>query len=268
MRFSRSGDGGKSWSAPVTLNDDTAGAPVSHQFHGAAWSGDSGILVAWLDERASGGMPRKAPGAVADPHGHSGSEPDATIYLASSDDFGRSWEANRPLWGAACPCCRVSLARGADGRVISAWRKHYSGDVRDVVLASLDADSSQLRRVHHDDWVYPGCPHTGPAVAVNAAGNHVVWYTGKQGGAGVFYSLADGGALAAYDVDGAGKRAVTLAWVLADGSVRAQARVPGSEQGTYPQLVVAGARGAVVAWTEPTGAGARVRVAGVRLSGR
>src|SRR5919112_1048936 len=39
LRFSRSEDGGQHWSAPVTLNDDTAGAPVSHQFHGATWVG-------------------------------------------------------------------------------------------------------------------------------------------------------------------------------------------------------------------------------------
>ncbi|MGH7498584.1 MAG: sialidase family protein, partial [Gemmatimonadales bacterium] len=177
IRLSQSTDGGRSWSPPVTLNDDTTGALVSHQFHGAAWSGDSGLEVAWLDERGTGGVPGPADTAgAADPHGHGESEPDATIYLASSPDFGRTWTANRPLWGAACPCCRVSLARGADGRVLSAWRKHFPGDVRDVVVAPLDADSSLVRRVHADEWVYPGCPHTGPAVAVDATGTHIVWY--------------------------------------------------------------------------------------------
>ena len=60
MRLSRSTDGGESWSPPVTLNDDTTGTLVSHQFHGAAWSGDSGLEVAWLD-RARSSSPAASP---------------------------------------------------------------------------------------------------------------------------------------------------------------------------------------------------------------
>lgn len=294
IRLSRSTDGGRSWSPPVTLNDDTTGAMVSHQFHGAAWSGDSGLEVAWLDERATGGVAAPAPGtAAADPHGHGDAEPDATIYLASSPDFGRTWSVNRRLWGAACPCCRVSLARGPDGRVVSAWRKHFPGNVRDVVLAPLDADAPAVRRVHDDEWVYPGCPHTGPAVAVASAATHVAWYTGKKGRAGVFYSrvdgtadtdavpllvrpslppahvavagLPDGGALGAYDVDAEGKRLVTVAWVSPQGTLRSQAAVHRSERGSYPQLVTFGQDRALLAWTETGDGGSRVRVARVRL---
>ena len=279
MRFSRSTDGGKSWSSPITLNDDTTGALVGHQFHGAAWSGDSGIDVAWLDERGT--------------HAVGDAEPDATIYLASSPDFGRTWSANRRLWGAACPCCRVALARGADGRVLAAWRKHYPGDVRDVVVAPLDANDQAVRRVHDDEWVYPGCPHTGPAVAVASSGAHVVWYTGKKGQAGVYYAraggaagsgavpllqrpslppahiavaaLPDGGAIAAYDLDGGGKRTITVAWLGPDGSVRTQTKVARSESGTYPQLATLGQSSALLAWTESDDAGSKVRVARVDL---
>ena len=45
MRVARSMDGGATWSAPVTLNDDSTDAPVGHQFHGAAWLGDSALVV-------------------------------------------------------------------------------------------------------------------------------------------------------------------------------------------------------------------------------
>jgi len=54
------------------------GAPVSHQFHGAAWQGDSGLVVAWLDERRSDEARTAAAGAPVD------GEPDATIYAAVS----------------------------------------------------------------------------------------------------------------------------------------------------------------------------------------
>jgi hypothetical protein len=79
-----------------------------------------------------------------------------------------------------------------------AWRKVYSGDVRDVVVArstnggvTFDAPV----RVHGDNWVYPGCPHAGPSLAVDSAGAlHVVWYTGAEGHAGLYLATSrDGG---------------------------------------------------------------------------
>lgn len=116
LRFSRSEDAGETWSAPVTLNDDTTGAPVSHQFHGAAWVGDSGLAVAWLDERDVA-----APVAAgADGHAAHAAEPDATIYYTTSLDFGRSWSSNRVGWKQACPCCRVTLAALRAGE---RWRR-------------------------------------------------------------------------------------------------------------------------------------------------
>ncbi len=161
LRFSRSIDGGRGWSTPVTLNDDTTGVLVSHQFHGATLVGDSGLTVAWLDEREvvapiAGG---------ADGHAEHAAEPDAHIYLTTSSNFGRSWGPNRKGWSAACPCCRVSLARTTDGRAIAGWRKHFPGNVRDVVTATISDQPGEPERVHPDDWAYEGCPHSGPAIA-------------------------------------------------------------------------------------------------------
>jgi hypothetical protein len=49
--------------------------------------------------------------------------------------------------------------------------------------------------VRADDWVYPGCPHAGPSLEVDAEGAvHVAWWTGKEGEAGVYYARStDGG---------------------------------------------------------------------------
>ncbi|MGH7631320.1 MAG: exo-alpha-sialidase [Gemmatimonadales bacterium] len=251
LRLARSADGGRTWSAPTTLNDDTTGVPVSHQFHGAAWQGDSGLVVAWLDERHVAEMPaaaREAPGG----------EPDATIYAAVSPDFGGRWAPNVRLWGAACPCCRVSLARGPTGTVTAAWRQHFPGSIRDVVIAPVEAEPRAPARVHEDEWAYPGCPHTGPAVAVTAPGVvHTAWYSGKPGASGVFYRqlgsagdsagplvpvleadhvptvhaavvpLANGGALVAYDVGPGGGRVVRVARISPSGRRLADATVAG-----------------------------------------
>jgi hypothetical protein len=289
LRFSRSEDGGERWSRPITLNDDTAAAPVSHQFHGATWVGDSGVAVAWLDERHA---PAPITGG-ADGHAEPAAEPDATIYLATSSDFGRTWGANRIGWKAACPCCRVSLTRSPKGHAIAAWRQHFPGDVRDVVMAVLDSVPSTPQRVHQDDWSYPGCPHTGPAIASAGDGAvHVVWYNGKPGTQGMYYAkspgsghaavpvglvtgprvgpahpavavLKDGGALAAYDLTAKGERRIGVARLRPDGTVRGRVWVSGSDGGKYPQLAVVSDTAAVIAWTQPAGAGSTLRLARV-----
>src|SRR5690606_29082601 len=50
-----------------------------------------------------------------------------------------------------------------------------------------------VRPVAHD-WVYPGCPHAGPDLAIDGAGRlHVAYWTGKPGSAGVYYARSDDG---------------------------------------------------------------------------
>lgn len=288
MRLARSADGGATWSVPITLNDDSTAAPVGHQFHGMAWQGDSSLVVAWLDEREVAEQP-------AGPHPESGNEPDATIYAAMSADFGRTWPANQRLWGAACPCCRVTLARLADGSVAAAWRRHFPGSIRDVVVAPVRIGAPVPSRVHPDDWVYPGCPHNGPAATPASDGSlHVAWYSGKPGASGVFYrrvgkgggegplvtvvggpritgahpavaGLSDGGALIAYDMDGGGHRVIRLVRVSSAGRALEQATVPGSAGGEYPQLARLGSGAVVLAYTVTAGDLRRVRAAVVRL---
>jgi hypothetical protein len=297
VRFARSTDGGGTWSEPVTLNDDTAAGLASHTFHGAAWMGDSSLVVAWLESRPGPLAP--AVGSEPDGGGHDDSahaEGRSNVWLARSDDGGRTWRANRGLWGSACPCCRVSLTRRPDGGVVAAWRQHFPGSVRDVVVAELAGEEAGSRpaRVADDGWVYPGCPHTGPAVAVDARGvMHVAWFTGPDGGAGVRYArrgpdggeamtrallsarrlpaahpaLAvwpDGRALVAWDVTARGRSRLELALIRADGSVGWRRTVRGTDGADHPSVAVGSDGTAAVAWTERRGGTSRVRVLRVR----
>ena len=295
IRLSRSVDGGASWSDPITLNDDTAQAAAGHQFHGAAWSGDSTLIVSWLDERAGASLEihhgEHSPTAadVTD-------EPDAVIYTASSPDFGRTWgDRNQLMWGQVCPCCRITLARGPEGRVVSAWRKHYPGNIRDVVTVPIGPGAAgEPVRVNQDNWVYPGCPHTGPGISVDSSGTrHIVWYVGKEGNAGVYYqriraeasptseplaliqartlpaahttiAALDGGeALAAYDMTETGDRAVGVSLIGANRTVLRTQIITGSEGGQYPQVIAAGPRRAVIAWIGKEGERRVVRLAAI-----
>src|SRR5690606_15089705 len=190
--------------------------------------------------------------------------------------------------------CRRAPAWTPSGGVRAAWRQHFPGSIRDVVVADLLPDPGEPSRVHQYNWEYPGCPHTGPAMAVSDAGaTHVVWYTGKPGGVGIFYArlagsdtteaeavplvtgttvqtghsavipLPDGGALAAFDVNESGERAIRLARISGAGQVVAARTVDGSAGGTYPQLVGMDTDGAVVAWRQMEGDASRIRMARV-----
>lgn len=294
MRFARSLDGGNSWSTPVTINDDTTGPMIGHTFQGAAWVGDSGLVAAWLDERG-GGAPGMAAGT--DPHQHDMSdESDATIYSASSNDFGGTWQPNRPLWGAVCPCCRVTLARAADGGALAAWRKHYPGNVRDIVVSRVGDQNREPIRVREDNWVYPGCPHSGPSLSIDGTGtSHVAWFTGRPGGAGVYLTrgsaalafqdqplalltgdhlqtahpavtaLQDGSSIVAWDVNPEGNRTLSVAHVEAGVAEAGSVELEATSGSTYPQLAPLKTGGAIMAWTQLVGEKQRLGLARIEL---
>jgi hypothetical protein len=290
IRFSRSMDGGATWSVPITLNDDTARGPSGHTFHGAMAEGEVGIVVAWLDERRS-------PHAVAHQgpdhasHGDASGEDDATIFVARSEDFGATWTpANQPLWGDVCPCCRIALARTPNGRVLGGWRMHLPGNVRDIVVSDLAAAPAAPRRVHPDEWVIDGCPHTGPALDVETDGaTHVFWFSGKEGDAGVFYARAEQGgafggrervaggdafpvthpalaglgakgALAAYDAADSGARRLVIAHINRSARVAARLEVEGTDGADHPQLVAVDGNTALVAYAVPEGMARLLRI--------
>jgi len=297
LRFARTQDGGATWSAAVTIQDDTVGVlPRANTFHGAAWAGDSTFVVAWLDGRdrdarrikrgVEAGLTEAE--AAQDPEAWADDEDifdsDASIYAAFSHDLGATWEpSNRRIQENLCPCCRVNLARAPDGEVYGAWRQHFEGDIRDPAFRAIGYGEAEgdSRRIHADDWEYPGCPHSGPALDVDASGTiHAAWYTGAPERMGVHYArreagresfdaptpiatgdaipiahpdviaLDDGSAVIARNVDAEGRRVVGLTGVSPDGSVTFALEIPGSEGGTHPQLARSQSGHLLVAWTE------------------
>lgn len=285
LRFSRSTDGGATWTPATTLNDDTTAALAGHTFHGAVFVPPSTFAVAWLDSRTQDPVHRTA--TAADPHEqHDG---DATIYMARSNDLGATWSLqNTKLWGDACPCCRVSLAARSDGVIVAAWRSHMSGDVRDPVVATIGDAPSAPVRVHADDWVFAGCPHTGPALHVSETGvTSVAWYSGKPGSSGIFFAETGGdslafstpielvgaaalptghpaiarggrGAFVAFDINAAGRQQLSVAHIR-DGRATTVS-LPDSDGADHPQIIVMPDGAALVAWTEKSSTGTRVRM--------
>ena len=172
VRFAVSEDGGRTFSEPVTVNDDTQ--PITHRFN-AMLADSQGVTLAWIDKRDGAGN--------ADYRG-------AAIYTARSTDGGRSFAINRKLADHSCECCRLGLAADSDGMPVVFWRQIFGKNIRDFALARLD---EPLRRATEDGWEIDACPHHGGALAIDGQGSrHIVWFTGAEKFPGLHYRRIDG----------------------------------------------------------------------------
>ncbi|KVM97273.1 sialidase family protein [Burkholderia stagnalis] len=190
VRFSRSLDGGATWSVPITVHRDRQ--MITHRFDMMAVDPAGRIYLAWIDKRDL--TAAKAAGQAYD---------GAAIYYAVSRDGGASFEPERKVTDHTCECCRIAMAIDPAGRVEAAWRNVFPGQIRDhalaVLPASADAPVAPLRATF-SNWHVEACPDHGPALAITSDGTrHLAWFGVVDGRADVFYSriAADGRPLGA-----------------------------------------------------------------------
>jgi hypothetical protein len=178
IRFSRSLDGGKTFSAPRTINDD--GLETGHRFDTLAVAPDGTVFLVWIDKRD---LER----ALTANEAYAG----AALYYTTSRDRGASFAANRKIKDHVCECCRIAHAFDDRGRLTLVWRDVMPGSVRDHASVRLTAAGAPgpIERITADEWAIEGCPHHGPGLAIGSAGTmHLVWFTGEgPRGPGAFY---------------------------------------------------------------------------------
>jgi len=174
IRFSRSVDGGNTFSRPVTINDDLE--VISHRFEAMGVNERGRVFLAWLDKRdlqAAGKQGKKYAGVA--------------VYYAVSDDGGASFRPNIKVADHSCECCRVAMAMDVDGTPVILWRHIFGKNTRDHALLRLDGRSA-LVRASEDGWEIDACPHHGPSLSIADDGvYHLAWYTGAEGRAGLYY---------------------------------------------------------------------------------
>jgi hypothetical protein len=158
LRLSRSTDGGRTFEAPLRVNEDR---PISHSFDGLAVAADGTVLLTWIDGREG--------------------RPDPATWVARVVDGGTRVQSVRKVGEDTCVCCRVDAATGPGGTVALTWRRVFPGDVRDMVLA-VSRDGGRTfgdpTLVSADHWKINACPHRGGAVGLDARGRvYMSWYT-------------------------------------------------------------------------------------------
>lgn len=177
IRYSRSADGGKTFSTPVTLNDDKR--LTSHRFDSLISDGQNKLAVVWLDGRDRDAAKEKGEKFTG-----------VSVYAARSDDNGLSFHPNQKITEHTCECCRTALTWTANGPA-AVWRNLYGVNTRDFALANLD--SGTVQRLAEDDWAIDACPHHGGWIAAGADDAlHVVWYTNGKSRQGLFYRQVKG----------------------------------------------------------------------------
>ncbi|MFT4763096.1 MAG: hypothetical protein ACI9OH_000180 [Oleispira sp.] len=168
IRFSRSVDGGQSFSQPITVNDDLQ--EISHRFDSMVVSDDGKVFISWLDKRDQQAAKEKQQEYIG-----------GALYYSYSADQGKTFSKNMNLSDNSCVCCRIAMALDNNNLPVIAWRDIYGNDVNNQIRDhSLLTFNSALKpakkiRLSNEQWKINGCPHHGPALDVD--GNNVVHST-------------------------------------------------------------------------------------------
>jgi hypothetical protein len=165
IRFARSLNGGKTFEPAIDLNSDAAQPPISRAFESIVVDRNGRIFVAWIDERNKTAKDRGA-----------------EIWLAASEDRGKTFSHDRKILSNVCECCRTALVIDSAGRIYVSYRLVPAAGamLRDIAVARSDDGGKTFKPsiVHHDGWELNACPIDGATMTIDAADHlHVIWFT-------------------------------------------------------------------------------------------
>lgn len=190
IRFSRSLDSGKSFSSPITINDD--GLITGHRFDSMVVARDGKIFLSWIDKRDNQRQNKNTRNIKKNTKNIETKrmKQNGAIYTSFSENSGISFSNNNKLADSSCVCCRIAMTSTADNAVAISWRHVFPGSIRDHAYAVIDAKGVKQppARVSKDDWKIEACPHHGPALTEDKNRQlHLVWFTASETRKGIYY---------------------------------------------------------------------------------
>ena len=186
-------DGGRTFSAPTQLNDDSAAA--EHGFVDL-FPFEGAIGAFWLDGRQLAEFSFDEPDKLLG----------TSLRVARLDESGAV--ASREIVDElVCDCCQPDVAIAGSGPVV-AYRDRTPEEIRDIVVRRHVAGAWQPAvSVASDGWHIEGCPVNGPAMAAVGTQVAVAWFTAANDRPLVRFARSADGAQSfapALDLDGAG----------------------------------------------------------------
>jgi hypothetical protein len=206
VRFSYSDNYGKTFSSPITVNDDNL--LTGHSFNEMHVNEEGDISIVWLDSRLAYQQRKQG----KSPKGSS-------LYLAtanvrktlSSHVKTNPLTANNPpeivfnnqsLANNTCVCCRIAMDVTAKDELAILWRHIYGDNIREFALLTLTAPlaaeglnvltSRVPYQISFDHWKINGCPHQGGGISIDEKNRyHMVWFNQGDKGKGIFYAFSD-----------------------------------------------------------------------------
>ena len=284
VRVVRSADGGRKWSEPWTLHDDSS--PVEHGFVSALPLG-GGMAFLWLDGRNTGSEAPVPPADRAMTLRHRFVGADGTPGPETLVD------------ARVCDCCQTDAALTAAGPV-AVYRDRTREEIRDIYVTRLvNGAWTEGVAVHADGWEIGGCPVNGPAVAADGDDVAVAWFTAPgdvprvkvafSSDAGAHFGApleVDGGNPAGrVDVLMLGEGVALVSWLERTGGEDAEIRLrrvdsaggmsesvtldaSSAERASgFPRMIRSSEGSVLMAWTDVTGDRPHVRVARLDLEG-
>jgi hypothetical protein len=185
VRFSYSSDYGKTFTQPITVNNDNLLA--AHSFNEMLVSDNGDVSIVWLDGRLSHQLRKQGKKSNG-----------SALYFAKANfknTKGNRVFTNQQLANGTCVCCRIALDFNLKGELALFWRHIYGDNIREFALLTLaqnEVKPMQPYQVSYDHWKINGCPHQGGAISIDERNRyHMVWFNQGDVGKGIFYASSD-----------------------------------------------------------------------------
>ena len=172
VRITFSDDHGQTWSSPEWLHEDESSS--EHGFVSLSYASDGSLDSIWLDGR------NMALGS------------DNMMIMSRRINSDGTFEDEQIIDDQTCECCPTSIARLADGSIISAFRDRSDDEIRNIHVRKGDENGWQTSAWSSSDgWKIAACPVNGPVVQSEGAHVAVAWFTAPEDVPAVHVSFSE-----------------------------------------------------------------------------